>query len=187
MTHGLQIVTASTRPGRIGPSFARWFSRIAREDARFEVEDIDLAEVGLPFLDEPKHPRFGQYEHQHTKDWSATITRADAFVFVIPEYNYGYNAVIKNAIDFLSAEWADKAVAFVSYGGIAGGTRAVQQLKQVLTTLRMVPIFEAVNVPFAAAALDAEGNVQPDEGREAAAGAVLDELARVTNLLRPRT
>ena len=90
-------------------------------------------------FDEPKHPRFGEYVHQHTKDWSATISRGDAFVFVIPEYNYGFNAAIKNAIDYLNTEWQYKPVGFVSYGGVAAGTRAMQMLKQVITTLKMVP------------------------------------------------
>ncbi|NYI70914.1 NAD(P)H-dependent FMN reductase [Naumannella cuiyingiana] len=181
----LQVIIASTRPGRVGRAFGEWFAEIAREHGGFRVELIDLAEVGLPFLDEPKHPRLGDYQHQHTRDWSATIARGDAYVFVTPEYNYGYNAVLKNAIDFLHNEWHDKAVGFVGYGGIGAGTRAIQQLKQVVTTLRMVPVFEAVNVPFAAKSLDAEGRVVPDPERTAAANAMLDELARVTAKLRP--
>ncbi len=181
----LQVITASTRPGRIGPAFTEWFARIAREHGGFEVETLDLAEIALPFMDEPKHPKFRDYQHQHTKDWSATIDRADAFVFVTPEYNYGYIAVLKNALDFLSQEWADKAVSFVSYGGIAGGTRAVQQLKQVVTTLRMVPIFESVNIAFAGAKLGEDGQVKEDSAMDLAATLTLDELLRVTRLIRP--
>lgn len=183
----LQVVVASTRPGRKGPAFAEWFSAVARQHDGFEVENIDLAEVGLPFLDEPNHPRLGQYLHQHTLDWSASVSRADAFVFVTPEYNYGYNAVLKNAIDYLHTEWADKAVGFLGYGGIGAGTRAIQQLKQVVTTLRMVPVFEAVNISFAAQAIGDDGRVLPDEGRDLAATAMLDELLRVTHKLRPET
>lgn len=181
----LQVVVASTRPGRIGPAFANWFITVAVKHGGFSVERVDLADVGLPFMDEPNHPKLGMYQHQHTKDWSATVTRADAFVFVTPEYNYGYNAVLKNAIDFLHREWADKAVSFVSYGGIGAGTRAVQQLKQVLTTLRMVPTFESVNVPYAAQKLTGDGLVTPDPLMEQAAVATLDELLRLTRLLRP--
>ena len=103
----------------------------------------------------------------------------------MPEYNYGYNAATKNAIDYLSKEWADKAVSFVSYGGIGGGTRAVQQLKQVVTTLRMVPIFESINIPFAANHLDEDRKVKVSDERDAAADVMLDELRRVTSLLRP--
>lgn len=181
----LQVIVASTRPGRIGKSFGDWFLRVAEQHGGFEVEQIDLAQVNLPFMDEPKHPKLRDYQHQHTKDWSATIDRADAYVFVTPEYNYGYNAVLKNAIDFLNQEWADKAVSFVSYGGIAGGTRAVQQLKQVVTTLRMVPIFESVNIAFAGTKLDENGRVSEDPLLDAAAVQTLDELLRLTTALRP--
>lgn len=180
----LQVVIASTRPGRLGAAFGMWFERIAEDHGAFTVETVDLADVRLPFMDEQNHPRLQQYQHQHTWDWSATVTRADAFVFVTPEYNYGYNAVLKNAIDFLYLEWADKAVSFVSYGGIGAGTRAVQQLKQVVTTLRMVPVFESVNVPFAAQRVTEVGDVAADPLMEAAAVQTLDELLRVTLLLR---
>lgn len=181
----LQVVVASTRPGRVGAAFADWFLDLARAHGGFDCEEVDLALLGLPFMDEPNHPKLAAYQHQHTKDWSATVSRADAFVFVTPEYNYGYNAALKNAIDFLFHEWADKAVSFVSYGGIGAGTRAVQQLKQVVTTLRMVPIFESINVPFAAQKLTSEGRVIPDPLMDEAAGVMLDELARVTRALRP--
>ncbi|HQY98192.1 MAG TPA: NAD(P)H-dependent oxidoreductase [Phycicoccus sp.] len=181
----LLVIIGSTRPGRVGPAFANWFVDRARAHGGFEVEVADLAEIDLPMFNEAKHPKFGDYEHQHTKDWSATVAAADAIVFVVPEYNYGYNAATKNAIDYLSKEWADKAVSFVSYGGIGGGTRAVQQLKQVVTTLRMVPIFESINIPFAANHLDEERKVKPSDERDAAADVMLDELLRVTSLLRP--
>lgn len=91
----LQIVIASTRPGRVGLPVAEWFRDIAERDGRFVVEIVDLAQVNLPFMDEPNHPRLRQYLHRHTKDWSATVDRADAFVFVMPEYNYGFNAPLK--------------------------------------------------------------------------------------------
>lgn len=181
----LQIVIASTRPGRVGPSVAEWFASRAVTDDRFAVEVIDLAEVNLPLLDEPNHPRLRRYTHQHTKDWSATVDRADAFVFVIPEYNYGFNAVVKNAIDYLHAEWAHKPVGFVSYGGVAAGTRAVQMLKQVVTTLKMVPVFESVNIPFVAQFLDSDRKLQPNDVMEGAATDMLAELARWTEALRP--
>ena len=181
----LQVLIASTRPGRVGEAFAQWFVPLAEKHGAFEVEVVDLAEVNLPLLDEPRHPRLGRYEHEHTKRWSATVQRADAFVFVTPEYNYGYNAALKNAIDYLHHEWADKAVGFLSYGGVAAGTRAVQQLRQVLAGLRMTTAVEAVNVPFAAQFLDENREVQPNEIMLTAADAMLDELARLTGLLRP--
>jgi NAD(P)H-dependent FMN reductase len=180
----LQIIIASTRPGRVGPSVASWIHQRAIAHGGFDVELVDLAEVNLPMFDEPKHPRFGQYAHQHTKDWSATIKRADAFIFVVPEYNYGFNAAIKNAIDYLNAEWQHKPVGFVSYGGVAAGTRAVQMLKQVITTLKMVPVFDAVNIPFVQQFLDDERRLQPNDIMETAATAMLDELVRWTASLR---
>ena len=180
----LQIIIASTRPGRVGPSVASWINERAIAHGGFDVELIDLAEVNLPMFDEPKHPRFRQYVHQHTKDWSATIDRADAFIFVVPEYNYGFNAAIKNAIDYLNAEWQHKPVGFVSYGGVAAGTRDVQMLKQVVTTLKMVPMFDAVNIPFVQQFLDADRKLQPNDIMEAAATAMLDELVRWTASLR---
>jgi len=140
---------------------------------------------GKQELDEPNHPRLRQYVHQHTKDWSATIERADAFVFVMPEYNYGFNAPLKNALDYLHAEWAYKPVGFVSYGGLAAGTRAVQMLKQVVTALKMMPLMEAVNIPFVTQLLDEQKRLRSNETIEAAAATMLDELARWTSALAP--
>ena len=107
----LEIIVASTRPGRVGPSVAHWIESEAAAHGGFdEVEVVDLAEVNLPFMNEPHHPRLGRYTHQHTRDWSAKVAEADAFVFVMPEYNYGYNAELKNAIDYLHSEWQYKPV-----------------------------------------------------------------------------
>lgn len=181
----LQIIIASTRPGRVGLPVAQWFEQVARQHGGFEIELIDLAEVNLPFLDEPNHPRLRRYEHQHTKDWSATIDRADAYIFVTPEYNYGFNAVLKNAIDFLHQEWQHKAVGFVSYGGIAAGTRAVQMLKLVVTALKMVPVTASVSIPFVAQFLDDEDQIQPNDIMLTAAATMLDELLSMALALQP--
>jgi NAD(P)H-dependent FMN reductase len=180
----LQIVVGSTRPGRKGPAVAAWFEEAARQHGGFDVEVVDLAEVGLPLLDEPEHPRLGRYVHQHTKDWSATVARADAFVFVVPEYNHGVNAATKNALDFLHNEWRDKPVGVVSYGGVSAGTRAMTALKPVFGALRMVPVTDSVNIPFFAQFIDDDGVFVPNEVTEAAAKAVLDELARYASALR---
>lgn len=181
----LQIVIGSTRPGRVGLPVAQWFSQRAREHAGFKVELVDLAEVNLPLLDEPNHPRLHQYTHEHTRAWSATVARGEAYVFVHPEYNYGLNAALKNAIDYLFGEWQYKAVGFVSYGGVSGGLRAVQMIKQVVTALKMVPVQEAVTVPFVAKFIDDEGRFQATPILEASATALLDELAKVTAALSP--
>jgi len=181
----LTVIIGSTRPGRAGLPIAEWFVERARRHGQFDVEIADLAEIALPLLDEPNHPRMRRYVHQHTKDWSARIDRADAVVVVTPEYNYGYPAAVKNAIDYLHEEWQYKPVGFVSYGGVAAGTRAVQQLKQVVTTLKMVPVTESVNIPFHAALMDEDGRFEGNEVAEQSADAMLDELQRVEAALRP--
>jgi NAD(P)H-dependent FMN reductase len=181
----LTIIVGSTRPGRAGAPIAQWFAARAKDHGGFDVNVVDLAEVGLPLLDEPNHPRLRTYTQQHTKDWSAIVDAADAVVFVTPEYNYGYPASVKNAIDYLHQEWQHKPVGFVSYGGVAAGTRAVQQLKQVVTTLRMLPIFESVNIPFHSKLIDSDGVFHPGEGLDQAADAMLDELVRTEAALRP--
>ena len=104
----LQVIIGSTRPGRVGPAVADWIIERARARGDFEVVVTDLAELNLPMFDEPNHPRLRQYVHQHTKDWSAIVEASDAFIFVIPEYNYGFNAATKNAIDYLNQEWLNK-------------------------------------------------------------------------------
>lgn len=180
----LTVIVGSIRPGRAGRPIAEWFIDAARAHGGFDVEVADLAEIRLPLMEEPNHPRLRQYTSQHTRDWSEMIDRSDAIVFVTPEYNYGYPATIKNAIDYLHQEWKDKPVGFVSYGGIAAGTRAVQQLKQVLTTLKMVPVFESVNIPFHAQFIR-DGQFHANDVLEQAATAMLDELLRMSDALRP--
>lgn len=175
----LMIVIASTRPGRIGLPVGEWFEARARAHGGFDVDVADLAEINLPFMDEPKHPRLREYTHQHTKDWSARVDAADAFAFVHPEYNYGMNAPLKNALDYLNFEWKYKPLGLVSYGGVSAGTRAAQMIKQVATTLGMFPLFEAVSIPFVAEFVGADGAIVPNPVMEKAAGGMLDELLRV--------
>ena len=181
----LQIIVASTRPGRVGLPVADWVTARAQAHGAFELDVVDLVELALPFMDEPNHPRLRRYEHQHTKDWSARVQAADAFVFVTPEYNHSYNAPLKNAIDFLHSEWEYKPVGFVSYGGIAAGTRALQALKPVVTVLKMTPVTEAVNVPFVRQFMTDDEVFVPNEVLEQAADAMLAELVRVETALRP--
>lgn len=182
----LQVILASTRPGRVGLPVFNWFvERAERHSAFEEVDGVDLAELGLPFMDEPNHPRLRRYEHQHTKDWSARVEAADAFVFVTPEYNHSYSAPLKNAIDFLHNEWAYKPVGFASYGGIAAGTRALQALKPVVAALRMTPVVEAVNIPFVGQFIDEDEQFRPNDVLDQAAEAMLSELSRVESALRP--
>ncbi|WP_031068120.1 NADPH-dependent FMN reductase [Streptomyces sp. NRRL WC-3742] len=180
----LGIIIASTRPGRIGLPISQWMAEEARSHGGFdEVELIDLAEINLPFFDEPHHPRLRTYIHDHTVKWSELVDGVDAFIMVTPEYNYGISAVLKNAIDYLNAEWAYKAVGFVSYGGVSAGTRAVQMTKQVVSTLRMMPVLDAVSLPFAMNNVDEDG-YHPNEIATGAAKAMLDELVKVDEQLR---
>ncbi len=176
----LGIIVASTREGRRGGSIGAWSERHAEAHGAFEVELLDLEAIDLPLMSEPNHPRLKSYVQPHTHAWSATIEALDAFVFVTPEYNHGLTAPLKNAIDYLHQEWLYKPVGFVSYGGIAAGTRAVQMLKQVLGALRMVPVFPGVAISDVSRLLPTGADeLPPDEGREAAATAMLDELLRV--------
>jgi NAD(P)H-dependent FMN reductase len=145
----LHVIIASTRPGRIGLPIGNWLHERAKAHGKFDVTLVDLKEVNLPLIDEPKHPRLQQYEHAHTKAWSATIAAADAFVLVTPEYNFSTAPALLNAFDYLYKEWNYKPAAFVSYGGISGGLRAAEMTKQTVCALKMVPLVEGVTLPFA--------------------------------------
>lgn len=181
----LMIVIASTRPGRAGIAVGEWFAEHADAHGGFDVDVVDLAELRLPLLDEPNHPRMRQYTQEHTREWSARVEDADAVVFVTPEYNHSYPASLKNATDYLHWEWSYKPVGFVSYGGVAAGTRAVQHLKPVVSVLKMFPVAESVNVPFFTQFIGDDGVLRPNEVMEQSADAMLDELARVQSALEP--
>ena len=183
-TYKLIIIIASTRPKRKGPLIANWVLNIAKEYEEFEVELVDLKDINLPFLDEPEHPMLKLYHHDHTKQWSKIIDDADAFVVVTPEYNAGYNAVLKNAIDFLYKEWNYKPIALVSYGGVSAGTRAAQMLKQVFTNLKMMPLAESVNIPFFSKFIDENETFNGDEILEKSANTMFKELGKWTKSLK---
>lgn len=178
----LSVVIGSTRPGRVGLPVGQWFFERAKSHGQFEVDLVDLKDLNLPLLDEPKHPRFGEYEHAHTKAWSAIVKASDAFVFVTPEYNYAAAPALLNAVDYLFHEWAYKPAGFVSYGGVSGGMRSVQMLKQPLSVLKVVGIPESVTIPFYAQLLDA-GVFRGSEALEKAATLMLDELQRWSDAL----
>lgn len=178
----LQVIVTSTRPGRIGRAVGDWFTAVAEAHGGFDVELVDLADVDLPFMDEPKHPRMRRYEHEHTRRWSETIERADAFAFVMPEYNHGFNAQLKNAIDFLWNEWNHKPVALVGYGGVSAGSRAMEALMPVLAAVRMVPVGQ-VPIPFVHDRAEG-GVIVPNGPMDDGANGVLDELRRAHGVLR---
>ncbi|MFI6265848.1 GNAT family N-acetyltransferase [Micromonospora sp. NPDC051006] len=179
------VIVASTRPGRLGPAIADWFVRATLPEAAgggITLDVADLADIGLPLLDEPEHPSSGSYVHEHTRAWSRRVAAADAFVVVTPEYNYGMPAALKNAFDFLYHEWAWKPVGFVSYGNTSAGTRSVQMTKQVVTTLKMMPIGATVALRIADSTRD--GQVVDSAGLQESARRVLSELSRVARAMR---
>src|SRR5712672_3688364 len=135
----IAIILGSTRPGRNGEAVAKWVYEIAQKRTDAEFELVDIKDFNLPLLDEPVPPIMGQYSKPHTKAWAAKIGSFDAYVFVTPEYNHGISGALKNAIDFLFAEWNNKAAGFVSYGG-AGGARAVEQLRLVLAEVHIATV-----------------------------------------------
>ena len=133
------IILGSTRPGRNGEAVAKWVYDLAskRDDAEFEL--VDLLDFKLPHLDEAVPPSMGQYANEHTRTWAATIAKFDGFIFVTPEYNHSTSGALKNAIDFLFAEWNNKAAGFVSYGSV-GGTRAVEHLRLIMGELMVADV-----------------------------------------------
>ena len=133
------IILGSTRPGRIGESVAKWVIEHASKRTDAEYELVDIADYDLPLLDEPVPPSMGHYSNDHTKRWAAKIDTFDAFVFVTPEYNHGINGALKNAIDFIFAEWNNKSAGFVSYGS-AYGVRAVEHLRGVCGEIKIADV-----------------------------------------------
>ena len=133
------IILGSTRPNRIGEAVAKWVYEHAakRKDAEFEL--VDIKDFDLPLLDEPIPPSQGKYSKEHTKRWAKKIASFDAFVFVTPEYNHSTSGALKNAIDFLYAEWNNKVAGFVSYGS-ANGVRAVEHLRLIMAELQIADV-----------------------------------------------
>lgn len=184
MTLRLHTIVASTRPGRVGPAVARWFHAAAEAHGAFDAHLVDLADFALPVYDEPHHPKMQKYQHAHTRRWSESVAAADAYVLVTPEYNFGPTPALLNALNYVYSEWGYKPAAFVSYGGVSGGIRAVQMTKLILTTLKVVPIVEAVVVPFVAQQIK-DGAFVPNEIQTTASKEVLAELERWGEALKP--
>jgi NAD(P)H-dependent FMN reductase len=180
----LLVIVASTRPGRIGLPVSRWFVDLAKAHGGFQVNVADLADEDLPLLDEPHHPRLRDYQNDHTKRWSEKVAAADAVVFVIPEYNYGVGAALKNAIDYLHGEWAYKPASVVSYGGVSAGTRSAVALHTSAYALNLFMIREAVNIPFVGTLLDGD-EITATDAMNTAATVMLNELAKLAPALKP--
>lgn len=176
------IIVGSVRPGRNGAAVAQWVHDLAvkRGDADYEV--IDLKDYDLGHLDEPQHPAMGNYAHDHTKRWSAKIGSLDAIIFVTPEYNRSIPGALKDAIDFLYAEWNNKAVGFVSYG-IDGGVRAAEHLRQILASVSAVAVAPQVSLSIYT---DFENGIafKPQGLHEGKVTFVLDQVLAWSNATR---
>lgn len=176
------LISGSASPNRTGAPVVEWLATKLRAVEGVTLDVVDLQELALPFCDEPNLPRLQQYTHQHTKDWSARVAAADAFVFVTPEYNGSFPAILKNALDYLHHEWRYKPAGVVTYGGgLSAGFRGAQALRQVLAALYMVPIQEAVAIPFVKELL-ARG-FTPTPAMEAAADTMIREMLRAQRAL----
>jgi NAD(P)H-dependent FMN reductase len=179
----IAIVVGSTRPGRKADAVAAWVHGIARkrDDADYAV--VDIADYGLPLLDEPVPPSQGRYSQPHTRAWAETIAGFDGFVFVTPEYNHATSGALKNALDFLYAEWNNKAAGFVGYGS-AGGTRAVENLRLVMGELQVADVRAQVALSLST---DFEDYTvfKPDPRHEKAVGTLLDQVVAWSRALAP--
>lgn len=179
----IAIIIGSTRPGRKAEAVAQWVHGIAarRSDARYEL--VDIAAFELPLLDEPVPPSMGQYSKPHTKAWAAKIAPFDGFVFVTPEYNHGTSGALKNAIDFLYAEWNNKAAGFVSYGS-AGGVRAVENLRLVMAELQVADVRAQVLLSLHTD-FEKFTDFKPAAHHEKSVNAMLDQVVAWSGALRP--
>lgn len=174
-TPTLMILIASVREGRVGGAIGDWVTGIARDHGGFDVTVADLKEIDLPLMTEPNHPRQKQYTQPKTWAWSERVDAADAFVFVMPEYNHTITAPLANALDYLSLEWAHKPVGLVTYGGISGGLRAAQHLKPKLNALALHPLRETVTIQ-GVSGLVRDGAFAATETHTDAARGMLDAL-----------
>jgi len=171
----IKVIVGSTRANRFSEKPAQWIFELAQKRSDLDVELLDLRDYPLPFFEEPLPPGFAKdnYDNPLVIKWREKIREADGFILVTPEYNHGYPAVLKNALDYVYHVWGRKAVAFVSWGG-AGGTRGVEQLRLVTIELDMVPIRWAVHIPNPWFIQDMSG-IATDQNN-AAGTALLDHL-----------
>ena len=177
------IILGSTRPNRNGEQVARWVQDIASRRSDAEYELVDLRDYPLPHLDEPLPPSMGQYQNDHTKAWADKIASFDGFVIVTPEYNHSTSGVLKNAIDYLYAEWNNKAVSFVSYGAV-GGARAAEHLRLVAGELQMADVRQQVALSLLTE-FENFSVFKPNDYNLAALDILLDQVIAWSNALAP--
>ena len=173
----LAILVGSTREGRLAPTVAGWFAGRARLRPDITIDVIDLADVDLP-------PVLSGTRDAGTEDYAARIDRADGYVVVTPEYNHGYPAALKQAIDLCYGEWKGKAAGFVSYGGVGGGLRAVEQLRQVFAELHVATVRDGVSFHMVGGRFDEHGQPYEADGPNRAADVLLDQLVWWGSALR---
>jgi NAD(P)H-dependent FMN reductase len=171
------IIVGSTREGRFGGTVADWFVTQAGQRADMILDVIDLVDVDLPMV-------LPLVSAPAAQSYVERIGRADAFVVITPEYNHGYPASLKQAIDFPHEEWREKAVGFVSYGGVSGGLRAVEQLRQVFAELHTVTMRDSVSFAMAWDQFDEGGDPHDATTCNGAAKTMLDQLAWWASALR---
>src|SRR5690625_45746 len=181
----LMIIIGSVREGRIGLPIAQWVRKEVEQDGHFEIDWADLKELDLPLMDEPNHPRLGQYTREHTKAWSKRVAAADAFILVQPEYNHSYTAGLKNALDYLFSECSRNTAMTVCTCGISGGTRSVVALRPTLAVLGLVPTAANVELAWAARQITDDGAFEPRDSQEKLLHTGLDELAKLADALAP--
>ncbi len=177
------VIVASTRPTRNGKQIADWVKLSTDQDEKAEYTYLDLAEINLPFLNEPETPSAGHYTMESTKAWAAQVAAQDGFLIITPEYNHGYPASLKNAIDTVYAEWAKKPVAYVGYG-VMGAARSIEQLNNVLLQIHMHPIVSASTNILIFDHLNENGQFVPAEKHQKSLEYTLSQLHDWTGLLR---
>lgn len=179
----IAVVIASSRPQRVGPAVAAWvMEQLQERGGEHRYDLIDLADQQLPNLDEPEPAASGNYTQPHTTAWSELISEYDGFVFVTPEYNRGIPGQLKNALDYLYAEWNDKAAGIVAYGSSAG-LRAVEQLKSILGELQIATVRAQVNISIYDDMTDFV-RMSPRDYQPRNLAAMLDQLERWAGALR---
>lgn len=179
----LMIIWGSTRQGRKGGVVADWIKYEAAKDSRFEIDFVDLREVKLPFYDEPTTAfaikNLDDYVQSEGRDWAKRVQQADAFIIITPEYNHGPPAVLKDSLDWVGHPWVDKPVGLISYGGIVGGARAIEQLRSITIELGLINVANPLHFPYFEEAFDQSKQPKRLDYYQANFKKMLDEMVRL--------
>lgn len=182
----ITVILGSIREGRAGEKVAKWFMEALKDSAHAQLELLDLRDYPLPLFADATPPSMRQGPHANAavQKWLDKIAAADGFIIITPEYNHGYPGPLKNAIDYVYAEWNGKPVGFVSYGGLAAGSRAVEQLREVAVELQMIPVREQVMIPLVWQAFDANGMPEHADSLAKTADAMVAKVAELAAKLK---